>query len=105
MAKLGPFCSKDNCWSVRGVLDKLMTHLSALHLHVCGLLEVGSPWLELEAAVVVEGGGGLGVAGTLGLLELGLEGWMNTDGTFRCPLKPLFSQSMLSKIWECLLRL
>ena len=26
MAKFGPFCSRDNCSGVRGVLDRLMTH-------------------------------------------------------------------------------
>ena len=82
MAKLGPFCKKDNCSSVRGVLDKLITHLLALLIHVWELLEAGSPVLELEAIVLVEGGGGLGVAGTLGLLGLGVEDWTNTDGTF-----------------------
>ena len=82
MAKLGPFCSNDNCSSERGALDRLITHLSAFHLHVWVLLEGGRPWLELEAAMVVEGGGGLGVAGTLELLELWLEDWRNTVGTF-----------------------
>ena len=38
--------------------------------------------VELEATVLVEGGGGLGVAGTVGLLELGVEGWMSTDGIY-----------------------
>ena len=42
----------------------------------------GSPVLELEAIVLMEGGGGLGVAGTLGLLELEVEDWKKTDGTF-----------------------
>ena len=39
--------------------------------------------VELEATVLVEGGGGLGVAGTVGLLELGMEGWMTTEGNFQ----------------------
>ena len=28
MAKLGPFCRRDNCSAVRGVLERLITHLS-----------------------------------------------------------------------------
>ena len=90
MAKLGPFCSRDSCSSVRGALERLMTHLSALQLHVWELLEGGSPWLELEATMVVEGGGGLGVAGMLRLLELWLEPCWKPVGTFGCPLKLLF---------------
>ena len=34
MAKLGPFWSRDNCSLVRGVLDKLMTHLLVQSVHV-----------------------------------------------------------------------
>ena len=90
MAKLGPFCNRDNCSSVRGALERLMTHLSVFRLHVCGLLEGGCPWVELEAAVVVEGGGGPGVAGTLRLLEFWLEPCWKAIGTFWCPLKLLF---------------
>ena len=74
---------------MRGALERLITHLSAFRLHVCGLLEGGCPWLELEDAVVVEGGGGPGVAGTFGLLEFRLETGWKADGTFWCPLKLL----------------
>ena len=81
MAKLGPFWSKDNCSLVRRVLDKLITHLFVWSVHVWLLLEGGSPVVELEAAALVEGGGALGVAGTVGLLEVGVEVLLNPDGT------------------------
>ena len=42
---------------VRGVLDKLITHLLVWSVHVWLLLEGGSHVDELEAAVLVEGGG------------------------------------------------
>ena len=57
MAKLGPFWSRDNCSLVRGVLDKLMTHLLVWLVHVWLLLEGGSPVVELEAVVLMEVGG------------------------------------------------
>ena len=72
MAKLGPFCSKDNCLLVRGVLERLITHLSNRSLHVCGL--GGLPLVEFPCVVrvdvwLVEGVGGLGVARTLEEME------------------------------------
>ena len=37
MAKLGPFWRRDSCWTERGVLERLITHLFAGAVHVCGL--------------------------------------------------------------------
>ena len=36
MAKFGPFCRSVNCWLERGVLERLITHLSDGALHVLG---------------------------------------------------------------------
>ena len=96
MAKLGPFWSRDNCSLVRRVSDKLMTHLLVWSVHVWLLLEGGSPVVELETTVLMEGGRALGVAGTVGLLEFGVEVLLNPDGTFGCLLKLKFSRSMFS---------
>ena len=52
MAKLGPFCSRDNCSLVRGVLERLITHLSNGSLHVCGL--GGLPLVEFPCDVRVD---------------------------------------------------
>ena len=60
MAKLGPFCRRDNYSLVRGVLERFMTHLSIWSLHVyvvLGLPLGGSPDARLVAAVLVEGVG------------------------------------------------
>ena len=56
IAKLGPFCRRDNCSLVRGVLDRLITHLFVQSVHVSLLLEGGSLGAGLEDAVLVEGG-------------------------------------------------
>ena len=37
MAKFGPFCRSVNWLLERGVLERLITHLSDGALHVCGL--------------------------------------------------------------------
>ena len=73
MAKLGPFCSMDNCSLVRGVLDKLITHLLVQSVHVWLWLEGGSPNAELECVVLLEGVGAMGVAGTVVGLEVVVE--------------------------------
>ena len=85
MAKLGPFCSRDNCSLVRGVLERLITHLSDGSLHVCGLgglLLVGFPCDVSMDVWLVEGVGGLGVTGTLEELEDVEEPGEILDGTF-----------------------
>ena len=104
IAKLGPFCSRDNCSLVRGVLDRLITHLFVQSVHVSVLVEGGSPGAGFEAAVLLEGGGTLYVAGTVIELEAWGEVLEILDGTLWCPLK-LFWQSMLSMFTACLLRL
>ena len=92
IAKFGPFCRSVNCSLDRGVLDRLITHLSDGALHVCrlgGLLLVGFPCVGGLAIVVVEGVGGTGVAGTLEVME-GVEDLGELlDGTFGCSLKLL----------------
>ena len=108
MAKLGPFCKRDNCSLVRGVLERLITHLSIWSLHVCvlmGLLLGGSLGAGLVVAVLVEGVGPMGVAGTLEVAEVEVELDEKLDGTFGCPLKVLELLSMWSKWWVHLLRL
>ena len=87
IAKLGPFCSRDNCSLVRGVLDRLITHLLVQSIHVSLWLEGGSPGAGLESVVLVEGVGAMGVAGTVVWLEAGVEVLEKLDGTFWCPLK------------------
>ena len=92
MAKLGPFWRRDSCWLERGVLERLITHLSAGALHVCGLggLQlIGLSCVGGWTMVVVEGVKGAGVAGTLEVME-GVEVLgVLPDGTFGWPLKPL----------------
>ena len=74
MAKLGPFCKRDNCSVVRGVLDRLKTHFLVQSMVVHVSLELEGGWsLVLEGAVgagsaVVEVVGAMGVPGTAGLL-------------------------------------
>ena len=65
IAKLGPLCSRDNCSLVRGVLDKLITHLLVQSVHVCLVLEGGSLGAGLETVVLLEGVGAMGVAGNV----------------------------------------
>ena len=92
MAKFGPFCRSVNCLLERGVLERLITHLSNGALHVCGL--GGLPLMGLSCVggldvVVVESVGGTAVAGTLEVME-GVEVLGELlDGTFGWPLKPL----------------
>ena len=77
---------------MRGVLERLITHLSDGSLHVCGL--GGLPLVEFPRVVwvivwLVEGVGGLGVAGTLKGME-GVEDLGEIlDGTFGWLLKLL----------------
>ena len=78
---------------MRGVLDRLMTHLLVqwLVLHVSLELMCGCPGAVVGAmdagSVPEEGVGAMGLAGTAGLLLAGGEVLENLDGTFRCPLK------------------
>ena len=92
IAKLGPFCNKDNCSLERGVLERLMTHLSNGALHLCGLGGlplVGLAWVVCADAWLVEGVGGLGVAGPMEVME-GVEVLGGIlDGTFGWLLKLL----------------
>ena len=70
---------------VRGVFDKLITHLSLL-VHV-PLWLFGNPGAALEAGSgLVEGVGAMGVAGAAGSLKGRVEVPVKLDGTFRCPL-------------------
>ena len=67
MAKLGPFCSRDSWSTVRGVLERFMTHLSMwslLVLELYGLPLVGFAWVDWVVVVLVEGVGAMDVAGT-----------------------------------------
>ena len=108
MAKLGPFCRRDNCSLVRGVLERLITYLSVWSLHVCvvmGLPLGGSPGAGLVTAVLVEGVGAMDVAGTLEVVEVEVELEEKLDGTFCCLLKVLELLLMWSKRWLHLLRL
>ena len=92
MAKLGPFSRRDNCSLVRGVLERLITHLSVWSVHVwvlLGLLLGGSPFVVWVAVVLVEGVGSMGVAGTLEVVEVVEDVGEKLDGTFGCPLKLL----------------
>ena len=87
MAKLGPFCSRDNCSLVRGVLDRLITHLLVQSVHVSLWLEGESLGTGLESVVLVEGVGAMGVAGAVVWPEAGVEVLEKLDGTFQCLLK------------------
>ena len=105
---MGPFCRRDNCSWVRGVLERLMTHLSMCLVLVwlkVGCL--GAVWLAAgwKSAVWVEGVGAMGVAGMLKVGEWLVVLVENLDGTFDCLLKALELQSMLSKLVVRLLRL
>ena len=104
MAKLGPFCSRDNCSLVRGFLDRLITHLFVQSIHVWLRLEGGSLGAGLESVVLLEGVGAMGVAGTVVGLEVVVELLEILDGIFQCLLK-VFWWSMLSIFTACLFRL
>ena len=82
MAKLGPFCSRDNCSLVRGVLDRLITYLLVWSVHVWLRLEGGSPGAGLESVVLLEGVGAMDVAGTVVGLEDVVEVLDILEGTF-----------------------
>ena len=85
---MGPFCRSDNCSMVRGVWDRLITHLLVQSVHVSLELVGGSPGGKLGAgAVLVEGVGAMGVAGTVDWLEVGADVLEKLDGTFQCPLQ------------------
>ena len=76
---------------VRGVSERLITHLSTWSLHVWGLLElplVGIPCVVWVATVLVEGVGAMGVAGTLKVVEGVEDLGEKLDGTFGCLLFP-----------------
>ena len=75
-----------------------MTHLS---IHVWLRLEGGSLGAGLESAVLVEGVGAMGVAGTVVGLEAGVEVVVILDGTFWCLLK-VFWWLVLSIFSACL---
>ena len=105
MAKFGPFCRSDNCSRMRGVLDKLITHLLVQSIHVCSWLDCWSPGVGWGAgAGAGRRCGAVGVAGTVECLEDAVEVLGKLDGTFGCLLK-VFSQSMLSTFVVCLVRL
>ena len=91
MAKLGPFWRRDNCLLVRGVPERLITHLSMWLVHVwlvlVLVLEEGSLGAGWVAATWVEGVGAMGVAGTLEVVEVEVGLVENLDGTFGCLLK------------------
>ena len=82
MVKLGLFCRRDNCSTVRGVLERSITHLSMWLVHVWLWLVLplgGGPGAESVATAWVEGVGVLGVAGTLEVVEAVVElvvNWM-----------------------------
>ena len=101
MAKFGPFCRSVNCSLERGVLERLITHLSNGALHVCGLgglLLIGLSSVGGLAVVVVEGVEGTGVAGTLEVME-GVEVLGELlDGTFGWPLKPVIVIGVVKNI-------
>ena len=73
-----------------GVLDRLITHLLVWSVHVSLWLEGGSLGVGLEAVVLVEGVGAMGVAGTVVGLEAVVEVLEILDGTFWCLLKVLW---------------
>ena len=102
--KIGSFWSSDNCSMVRGVLDRLITHLLVWSVHVSLGLEGGSLGAGLEAGVLVEGVVAIGVARTVDWLEDGVEVLAKLDGTFQCPLK-LFCWLMFLRFTACLFRL
>ena len=100
MEKLGPFCRRDNCSAVRGVLERLITHLSVWLVHVWLLLVLalgGSPGAESVATAWVECVGVLGVAGILEVVEAVVELVVKLDGTFGCLLKVSGTWSVLPK--------
>ena len=77
---------------MRGVLERLITHLSDWSLHVCGLgglLVVEFPCVVRVDVWLVEGVGGLGVAGTLEEMEVVEDLGEILDGTFGWLLKLL----------------
>ena len=104
IAKLGSFCSRDNCSLVRGVLDRLITHLLVQSVYVWLRLEGGSLGAGLESVVLLEGVGAMGVAGTVVRWEAVVEVLDIVDGTFQCLLK-VFWWSMLLIFAACLFRL
>ena len=104
IAKLGPFCTRDNCSLVRGVLDGLITHLLVQSIHVWLVLDGGNLGAGLESVVLLEGVGAVGVAGTVVGLEVVVKVLEILDGTFQCLLK-VFWWSMLSVFTACLFRL
>ena len=66
---MGPFCRRDNYSWVRGVLERLMTHLSMWLVHVWLETDcLGAGWLAAgwKSAAWVEGMGAMGVAGNAG---------------------------------------
>ena len=101
MAKFCPFCRSDNCSVVRGILDRLITHLLVWSVHVSLGLEGGSLG---AGAVLVEGVAAMGVAGTVDWMEVGVEVLEKLDGTFQCLLN-VFCWSMFSRFTVCLVRL
>ena len=103
MVKLGPFCRTDNCFLMRGVLERLITNLSMwlVHVWLVLVLEGGSLGAGWVAAVWVEGVGAMGVAGMLEVVEVGVDLVENLDGTIGCLLKVLLA--LLLKLGVCLL--
>ena len=86
MAKLRPFCRRDNC-SLVGGLERFITHLLVQSVHVWLVLEGGSPGAGFVSTVLMEGVGAMGVAGMLVEVEVVVEVLEILDGMFGCPLK------------------
>ena len=108
MVKFGPFCRRDSCPGVRGVLERLNTHflMCSSVLHVCLELEGGCLGAVVGAmgaeSILEEGVEAMGVAG-IGGMSLVLEEVVEIlDGTFDCPLK---AQLVLLKSCEFLAKL
>ena len=82
MAKLGPFCSRDNCSLVRGGFGQVDYPFVGA---VCTCIPVAGGW-EPGCWVGIcyggEGVGAMGVAGTVFWLEAGVEVLETLDGTF-----------------------
>ena len=105
MAKLGPFCRRDNCSLNRGGLEKFITHLSVWSVHVWLVMEGGSLVAGLVSTMLMQGVGAMGVAGMLVEVEVAVEVLEILDGTSGCVLKAFGLLSMLPLLLVHLLRL
>ena len=85
VAKLGPFCKRDNCSLVRGVLE---SDNSLLHV-ICTCMPGAGEWEPgCWVGVCCAAGrcGAMGVAGTLEEVEVVVEVVEKLDGTLQSPL-------------------